>query len=199
MNRDRRVDGAGWSRSHEHAIDAKFPEKISTRKTRHLLKIERVFFDRELPELFEDRAALPVRVGISHARRPHRSIADASTFQALRGSSFRRFVDTGRNPVVLAGLVWKTLMRHNERELAQVNSAQQFEVNYTNFVADPIGMMERVREYCELRPSEKFDVRIRKIKIHNADDKWKRDLDEEQKRLLHETIADDLTHFGFEL
>lgn len=111
----------------------------------------------------------------------------------------KHFVDTGRQPVVLAGLVWKTLMRHNERELADVNPGQQFEVNYTNFVADPIGMMERVREYCDLRSSAKFDARIRKIKIHNADDKWKRDLDDEQKRLLHETIADDLTHFNFEL
>jgi Sulfotransferase family len=111
----------------------------------------------------------------------------------------KAFVESGKQAVVLAGIVWKTLMRHNERELQLVDSARQFEVNYTNFVANPLAMMERVRAYCELPESAKFNNRIAKIKIHNADDKWKRDLDEEQKRLLHEVIADDLTHFGFEL
>jgi len=111
----------------------------------------------------------------------------------------KAFVDSGRMPVVLGGLVWKTLMRHNERELKDVAENQKFEVNYTQFVADPLAMMERVREYCELAPSKRFDDRIRRIKIHNADDKWSRDLDEDQKRALHKVIGEDLTHFGFQL
>ncbi len=110
----------------------------------------------------------------------------------------REFNDSGQQPVVLGGIVWKTLMRHNENELTTVDPGQKFEVNYTDFVADPLGMMERVREYCELPKSDIFDRRIKKIRIHNADDKWKRDLDEDQKRLLMKTIGPDLEHFGFQ-
>jgi len=71
-------------------------------------------------------------------------------------------------------------------------------VNYTNFVADPLGTMEQVREYCQLPESKAFNRRIAKIKIHDADDKWKRDLDDDQKQLLMKTIGPALEHFGFE-
>ncbi len=109
------------------------------------------------------------------------------------------FEASGRQPLVLAGIVWKTLMLHNERELQAVTPEQKLEVNYTDFVADPYGMMDRVREYCDLRPSELFDRRIRAVRIHNADDKWQRDLTPEQQQLLTRTIGTELEHFGFAL
>jgi hypothetical protein len=109
------------------------------------------------------------------------------------------FEASGRQPVVLAGIVWKTLMLYNEAELAQVNPDQTFEVNYTDFVADPIEMMDRVRDYCQLPESEIFNRRIKKIKIHNADDKWKRDLNDGQKELLMQTIGAELEHFSFKI
>jgi sulfotransferase family protein len=109
------------------------------------------------------------------------------------------FEASNRNPIVLAGIVWKTLMLQNQRELSKVADEQKFEVNYTDFVADPIGMMGRVRQYCGLSESKKFDRRLRAIKIHNADDKWRRDLDDGQKRMLQNTIGAELVHFGFKI
>jgi hypothetical protein len=107
------------------------------------------------------------------------------------------FEDSGRQPVVLAGIVWKTLMLHSERELSQVASDQKLQVNYTDVVSDPIQMMERVRQFCDLAKEKIFDRRLREIDIHNADDKWQRDLNADQQRLLLRTIGAELEHFGF--
>ena len=123
-------------------------------------------------------------------------------FRVMSGGTFSQpkpLDASGRQPVVLADIVWKTLMYCNEAELAHVEPRQKFEVNYTDFVSDPIGMMDRVRTYCELPKSAVFERRIKRIRIHNADDKWERDLSTEQKRILMKTIGAELEHFGFKV
>ena len=59
--------------------------------------------------------------------------------------------------------------------------------------------MAKVLDFCGLPPSNRFDVRVSSIRVHDFDDKWKKDLGEESIRLLQDYLAPHLERHGFPL
>ena len=107
------------------------------------------------------------------------------------------FESSGREPIVLAGILWKTLIKYIDTALVRVPKDQQIEVNYSQFSGDPEGVMKMILDYTGLPHRSKFQKRIRKMKVHNADVKWKEDLSTKQKELLMNTIGNELEEHGF--
>jgi len=115
----------------------------------------------------------------------------------IPGDFRTEFENSGREPVVLAGILWKFLMAKILESWQRIPSSQKMEVNYSEFVKNPSETMEQVLQFGGLSDSTKFQNRIAKIKVHNADMKWEQDLDSRQKDLLMQTIGKELESYGF--
>jgi len=102
-------------------------------------------------------------------------------------------------PAVLAGVIWKTLMDYIADARASLPADRFLEIRYDGMVRDPRGTMARVLDFCGLPASNRFDVRVSSIRVHDFDDKWKKDLGEESIRLLQDYLAPHLEKHGFPL
>ena len=79
----------------------------------------------------------------------------------------------------------------------RIPADQKLKVNYSEFVKNPSVTMNEVIQFAGLSNSTKFQNRIGKIKVHNADMKWEQDLNSRQKDLLMQTIGKELESYGF--
>lgn len=59
-----------------------------------------------------------------------------------------------------------------------------FELNYEDFVVDPVKHLREISEFCELDWYSDFEKAIKKTKIYNFADKWKKFMTEEEGELL---------------
>jgi hypothetical protein len=107
------------------------------------------------------------------------------------------FKRSGSEPIVLAGLVWKTLVAHLQAGLAEVDPARCFEVRYDHLVENPSEMLEQLCQFCALENPDQFRNRVGKIRIHNADTKWKKQLDPRKIALLESCLEEPLQRLKF--
>jgi hypothetical protein len=107
------------------------------------------------------------------------------------------YLASGREPIVLAAIAWKTLMRRNADARALLPDGRYMELRYHDLVNDPSGTIERVTEYCELEPSALFARRVMAVPIRDEDSKWRRDLSARQIALLEQCLEADLVRYGF--
>jgi hypothetical protein len=61
-----------------------------------------------------------------------------------------------------------------------------FELNYEDFVHDPVSCLRETLEFCELEWYEDFEKLIKKTQLYNYTDKWKKFMTEEDGNLLAE-------------
>ncbi len=61
-----------------------------------------------------------------------------------------------------------------------------FELNYEDFVVDPVGQLSETLEFCELEWYDGFETLVRQTPIYNFADKWKKFLTEEEGEILTE-------------
>lgn len=107
------------------------------------------------------------------------------------------FENFNREPVALAGILWKYLMSLICQAWSRIPENQRLEVNYSELIASPQDTMSRVADFCNLSNSPIFDKRLATIKIRNADNKWTQDLDTNQKNILMQVIGKELKLYGF--
>lgn len=108
-----------------------------------------------------------------------------------------RYEASGRSPVVLAGLVWSTLVTAIDQELKAMPENQTLSIRYDELIRDPVATLQRATDFCGLNRSDDFENHVRSIRVNDRDNKWKHDLTPEQQRLLEGTIEETLRCFNY--
>ncbi len=123
---------------------------------------------------------------------------DSWQWGEMNSEYMQEYRESGKEPVVLAGIVWKTLMDEIEAECRFLPRSRLLRVSYGALIKDAEEVMDQVREFCGLPSSERFRRHYLATQISDMDTKWRRDLTERQKTLLQQSIGPHLTEYGFQ-
>jgi len=93
--------------------------------------------------------------------------------------------EMGRSLLLSAAIKTQLDMDDIRRNMA-LFPGRCFELNYEDFVADPVSQLRETLEFCELQWYEDFEKVIKNTQIHNYAGKWKKVLTEEEGNLLAE-------------
>jgi hypothetical protein len=115
---------------------------------------------------------------------------------AMRPEFEEEYRSSGEAPIVLAAVVWKTLVDLIEPEMKELPPSQACTIRYDALIDDPEKTLADLAVFCGLMPSPTFDRRVRSMEISGADDKWK-ELPREQRDLLESVLAEHLARLGF--
>lgn len=106
------------------------------------------------------------------------------------------YARSGCHELVLAGLYWKKLMSLLERAKDDAGG-QLLELRYDALVRDALGTMRQLTEFVGLRWDERFAAQIRRVRMTSDDSRWRKTLNEEEQRLITETLRPSLIQHGF--
>ena len=93
--------------------------------------------------------------------------------------------EMGRSLLLSAAIKTQLDMDDIRRNMA-LFPGRCFELNYEDFVADPVSHLRETLDFCELQWYEDFEKVIKNTQIHNYAGKWKKVLTEEEGNLLAE-------------
>lgn len=114
----------------------------------------------------------------------------------MRPEFEQEYLASGRAPVVLAAIVWKTLVDMIRPAMDELPAGQGLTVRYDQILADPHRTLATILEFAELDPTPAFFTRVDRIGVAGSDDQWKR-LPRSDREMLEASLADDLTRMGF--
>jgi hypothetical protein len=123
--------------------------------------------------------------------------ADSWWWGPMRPEFEQEYVQSGRSPIVLAAITWKTLVDLIEPAMAELPPHRGMTVRYDRLIARPEDTMAEVAEFCELEWSPAFSRRMSQIRVAGSDDKWKR-LPPKQQRDLEGVLRGHLDRLGFD-
>ena len=103
-----------------------------------------------------------------------------------------------RNPVVLAGIVWKHLLDLTSVEIENLPAGRILTIRYTDLVSQPEAQILEICKHCALDMTEQFEGRLSRFRIRNADEAWSKGLTSKQVKLLDRSLEKHLQRFGFE-
>jgi omega-hydroxy-beta-dihydromenaquinone-9 sulfotransferase len=103
-----------------------------------------------------------------------------------------------RSFVALAGIEWKTHMDQFEAVKREFPKIDIYQVKYECFCANPIGELKRIADHCELSWPTQFEKATRAFHVKNENEKWKRDLTDQQCATLEEVLRPYLVNYGYE-
>lgn len=98
-----------------------------------------------------------------------------------------------KEDVVTCALQWKWLVEEARRRSHDLGS-RYLEVRYEDFVANPHKVITEISEFCDI-PVDLGRADLGNLK--NMNYKWKRDLNERQKKLLEKHIGTFLRNLGY--
>jgi hypothetical protein len=104
---------------------------------------------------------------------------------------------SGKDSVVLAGIVWKTIMDMQESEIAAAPGSALLTVKYDDFVADPKAKLRDSCEHAGVVFTEEFQRVTGTFRITNQDSNWQKELSKEQIDLLNKSLGGHLEGSGF--
>jgi hypothetical protein len=107
------------------------------------------------------------------------------------------WLEANRSFVVLAGIQWKLLLDALDVQRECVGNAL-IDVRYEDLCARTMGTIEEVCEHCSLNLHRELVAAVHGVAIRDANQKWRRDLDKEQQRMLSASLARHLERFGYE-
>jgi hypothetical protein len=116
----------------------------------------------------------------------------------MRPDHLQEYEDSGRDPIVLAGIAWKALMDEIEEESGQLPGSQLLRIRYDDLIRDVSGEMGRILGFCDLPQSSRFDRHLARLEVSDMDRKWSQQLSEREISLLDRTIGEHLVRYGFE-
>ena len=123
---------------------------------------------------------------------------DSWQWGEMNSEYMQEYLESGEEPVVLAGIVWKTLMDEIEAECRFLPRSRLLGVSYGALIKNAKEVMDQVCEFCGLPPSERFRRHVLATQISDMDTKWRHDLTEREKSLLEQSIGPHLTKYGFQ-
>jgi hypothetical protein len=115
----------------------------------------------------------------------------------MKPAYMHEYMQYGREPIVLAGIVWKTLMDLIEEECAELTAKQLLRIRYDELISDLPGTMRKVLSFCGLNYSRRFDSHVRGTRVLDMDTKWRKNLSAREKRLLENCIGKHIIKYGF--
>jgi hypothetical protein len=99
--------------------------------------------------------------------------------------------------VVLAAIEWEILMAAYEKAKQTIPPEDLMDIRYEDLCQNPIEMFQMAVEFGALEWSPKFEATVKSFSLRNANDKWQRDLNDVQQRILGECLSDTLEEYGY--
>jgi len=124
---------------------------------------------------------------------------DSWRWGPMRSEYVEEYLRSGRHPLALAAISWKTLMDEIEDECRDLSEEHLLRVRYDDLIEDPRGVLRRVLRFAGLRDSRRFWRRIDRQVFHENDAKWRLDLDDSQRELLEKCLSLHLQKYGFDV
>ena len=106
----------------------------------------------------------------------------------------QEYIAANQEPLVLAAIVWKTLMDLVEEERTADFPRPFLEVRYEELIQNTNEVLERVLDFCNLPDSSVFKKRISAIPIHTGK---KLDFDGQRMKLLESCLGEHLARYGY--
>ena len=119
------------------------------------------------------------------------------TWGELSSSQKEEWDRYGQSFVVLAAIQWKILMDAMERAKGLLDGDSFLEIRYEDLCSNPIDTFKEVTQYCELEWTTGFERELRKHRLRNTNDKYRRELTAEQQRDLEEVLRAYLQRYGY--
>lgn len=104
---------------------------------------------------------------------------------------------SGKNPLILSSIYWKTLMDYLAEARRDVPADRLLDLRYDTLIADPVAGMRQVAEFAQLPWHPTFEARIRATPVTSDDTRWRKRLSADDARLLEASLRDDLIKHGF--
>jgi len=100
--------------------------------------------------------------------------------------------------VALVGIQWKIFMDALEASTPQIPSEQFLDIRYENLCHDPERLFDEILEFCGLDSSPVFRQRLSGFRIENDPEKWRKNLNTNQQKILESVIGEYLTRYGYQ-
>lgn len=115
----------------------------------------------------------------------------------MRNEYMLEYQKSKNKPLILACIVWKTLMDLIEEESRELSNNQLLTIRYDDMIKDLPLTMKKVIQFCGLEQSEQFARHVSKTQTINMDLKWEKKLSRNDKNIINSCLERDLIKFGF--
>lgn len=102
-----------------------------------------------------------------------------------------------RSFVALAGLQWCILMDAMEASKPLFEAGQLLEIRYEDVCDDPVARFRQAVEFSQLPWSPDFESYIRRQRLRNENEKWRKELTTQQQDILEDVLRDRLARYGY--
>lgn len=106
------------------------------------------------------------------------------------------YQESGQNPLVLAAIIWKTLMEYHEEDRSELPEDRFLEIRYDEFISTPADTWKKVLAFCDLSPHPRFFRRVSRVNLRSADYKWRTSLSQSDQKLLQASLEGHLERYG---
>ena len=111
----------------------------------------------------------------------------------------QRWDDSGQSFVTLAAMELSAMLDAMVVATPLVPKDQFLEIAYESLCEDPVGSFEAATAFCDLPMTANFERSVIDFGFRNNNDKWQRDLTEDQQRQLESELVEHLNHWGYPL
>lgn len=116
---------------------------------------------------------------------------------ALTDEDLSLWKESGRLPVVLAGLQWAAVYRQTKAESPSAGG-RYTRVRYEEFIRNPAEQMDRLTRFCNLDPSNRVRLYADKICYDSRDRKFENLFSSEELSWLEHVVGGQLEELGYE-
>jgi len=115
----------------------------------------------------------------------------------LNAAYMREWEKHGRSFVALAGIEWKICLEAMKEARRRLSEDNFLEVLYEDFCDNPLRVMQRITEFCNLPWTKGFEGRLRSYTVRSANHKWREELTPEQQSVLLDVTRVHLELYGY--
>ncbi len=102
-----------------------------------------------------------------------------------------------RSFVVLAAIHWEILMAACENAKQKIPPGDLLDIRYEDLCQYPVRTFRTAVEFGALEWSPEFEAKVRGFHLNNSNEKWQKDLNDVQQRMLCECLGDTLRAYGY--
>lgn len=99
--------------------------------------------------------------------------------------------------IALAGIQWKIILDAFEEAKKTLDSENLIQIKYEDLCMDSIKCFKEISDFCSLEWSGQFEKNLRKIHLHNNNDKWQVDLTPHQQKILLRVTKSHLLKYDY--
>ena len=93
---------------------------------------------------------------------------------------------------------WARAVSAADRDLARFEDGQVLRVRYEDFVADPVGHLQRICRHCEMEMTDEMVEYVRATVRTDRQDKWQR-FDADQLARIIPEVSSEMVRNGYEV